>query len=65
MFRCGHCGQPTKSGEPMTKVVVETRTKQYHYGGDVSFGHEIVKEIGLGECCKAKAQQHAASGCVG
>ena len=55
MFRCGHCGQPTKSGEPMTKIVVQTRAKQYNYGDNVSFGHEIVKEISLGECCKAKA----------
>lgn len=56
MFICGRCGKPTKSGESMTKVPVETRPRIYKdgYGNVVGEGHEIVREIVVCRRCLAK-----------
>lgn len=54
MFRCGICYEPTKPGEKMTRVVVETRRVQYFndIGEVVGNGIETVQEIAVGNCCK-------------
>ena len=31
MFYCAKCGELSRSGEPATRVVVETRAKEYPY----------------------------------
>lgn len=58
MFRCDNCKQITQKKEPQTKIVVETRPREYEVGFDdltglpiMSKGSEIVKEINLCPKC--------------
>lgn len=41
MYICQKCGKSSQPSEPMTRVVVETRWKQYDNGG---VGQEIATE---------------------
>lgn len=56
MFRCGLCGETTQPGHGMTRVVVETRRKEYRnrHGEVIGRGVEIAREIAVGSCCKDK-----------
>jgi hypothetical protein len=55
MFICGNCKSPSKPGEPITKITVETRERTYprrkNERGDVidngGNGFETVKEINV------------------
>lgn len=52
MFRCALTKKLSKPGEPMIKIVVETRQTVYvnkdaEGTEHISHGHEIVKEIGV------------------
>jgi hypothetical protein len=57
MFRCGFCNSNT-SGKP-TKVVVETREKEYRHGRRVTTGHETVKEV---DSCASCAEEFLKAG---
>lgn len=64
MYRCGKCGESTKAGESIRRVVVKTRQKDYparayrlrgKFAREVhdpgGFGHEAVRELAVcGRC---------------
>lgn len=54
MFICDTCHTSTKPGQPLTRVVIESRVKHYlNRNGEVEgVGSEIVREINVGPCCK-------------
>lgn len=45
MYNCGFCHNTSKPKESMTRIVTETRDKEYNNYGKVSYGSEIVKEV--------------------
>ena len=53
MFNCGKCGKTSKPGEKPVKEVLEIRPKTYYNGGNVSTGHETVREIMRHKECPA------------
>ena len=76
-FRCGKCNKASKEREPMTRVVVETRPREYTNRHkrmvaemhDAVFeetsttqGYEIVREIGVCQACLADVHPLAVSG---
>jgi len=56
MFLCENCFTTTKPGDGMTKVVTQTRRKEYRdfTGNVVGVGREIVREAKIGPCCREK-----------
>lgn len=54
MFKCGRCHKISKAGERPTKLVVETRERDYHTEDGITHGSEIVKEITICGKCEEK-----------
>ena len=55
MFICDNCKQPSRPREPMTKIVTQTRRREYKNkstGIIEGIGTEIVKEIKVCIDCK-------------
>jgi hypothetical protein len=58
MFTCALCLDSSKPGERMTRVVTDTRRKEYlgDAGEVIGVGFEIVKEIAVASCCKERSK---------
>jgi hypothetical protein len=58
MFTCALCLDSSKPGERMTRVVTDTRRKEYRndVGEVVGVGFEIVREIAVASCCKERSK---------
>jgi hypothetical protein len=59
-FRCEVCNTAQTAGTQPTKLVTETRRKEYLQGGGSSIGTEIVKELDVCDPCAAEIQSSAA-----
>ena len=58
MYLCAYCKSLSEPREPLHKVVVETRRREYrnNEGAVVGRGHETVKELVLCKNCAKQAE---------
>lgn len=59
MYVCQMCSKQSQKGEKATKVVTESRIREYVYKDGhgnlkTSTGSEIVKEVVVGPCCAVR-----------